>query len=105
MRPFTGDDTSRHATLGVATVPRWRMTRSVEGIDMSPSSRRHLAVGDPVRPGGGVAEGLLALLLVLAEVAIEKRDLGLALEGEDVRRDTGEEVLGVHRHLKGDAPK
>jgi hypothetical protein len=39
-------------------------------------------------------------LLVLGEVAIEERDLALALEGEDVRRDAVERsaVVGHHCH-------
>ena len=48
-----------------------------------------------MRPGRGVAEGLAAPLLVLAEVAIEEGDLALALEGEDVSRDSVEEPAVV----------
>jgi hypothetical protein len=65
---------------------------------------RQLAVRDPMWAHGGVAEGLSAPLLVLGEVAVEEGDLGVALEGEDVRGDAVEEpaVVGDPDDTAGD---
>ena len=46
-------------------------------------------------PGRGIAEGLLAPVLVLGEIAVEERHLAVALEGEDVGGDAVEEPAVV----------
>ena len=52
---------------------------------------RELLVGDAVRPVGGLAELLAAVLLVGLEVALEPRHLRVALEGEHVGADAVQE--------------
>jgi hypothetical protein len=54
---------------------------------------------------GRVAQGLAAPPLVLGEVAIEEGELGVALEHEEMRRDTVEEpaVVGDDDRAAGEA--
>src|SRR5258708_2578766 len=73
--------------VGLATSPSG-------AVNLAPLPRQRLVL-DPVGLGGGGAEAAFAVGFVVLVVAFGPHDLALALEGEHVGGDAGEEPAGV----------